>query len=426
MLSAHPGTHGLFLRLGRTRFADSLFERVARSIIGSLGSGKTDYHAIATASVYRPPVPGSPESRNLDVEYLSSLAGHPQGLGKIAQALKNLESLSPETRTGLLKTWLHAALVTSTSRDAFFLRRVAPPGLRPIDAVVAAFGGCGLRCRGCHYRADLDGRDANPLRLNHVIRELNRLDVYHVLLAGKGEPFHSERAREALFSVANRHPQIFFTVFTNGMEVTEKDLAKLEASANILPTVSIDGPAPVNDWRRGRGVHSRVVGLMREMRKRGIFFGFISTVFSQNVDHVTNPEFAEEMAELGCQVGFYSQFVPPPGGGFPDMALSPERRRRFSSEIRTLDETAPIPLIDIDGSEVRFGCRARRGATIYVDALTGGVSPCIRATLGPDRFNLFQHPEPGGLGLILGSQEFLAERRRLPESGTCIAFDRDP
>ena len=122
-----------------------------------------------------------------------------------------------------------------------------------MDAIVAPFGGCNLRCRGCYYAGDLQGESAGPQRLNAIVSQLKALDVYHVFPAGKGEPFHDERGRRALFAVACRNPQMFFTVYSNGTNITEQDLNKLKAHPNVLPIISIDGPQPINDWRRGAG-----------------------------------------------------------------------------------------------------------------------------------------------------------------------------
>ena len=83
-----------------------------------------------------------------------------------------------------------------------------------------------------------------------------------------------------------------------------------------------------------------------------------------------------------------------------------------------------IPLIDVDGIEAHFGCRAKRGATVYVDAVTGQVSPCIRAPLAADGCNIYQPAGRNRLAAILDSEPFRRYRQDRPSLPICEAFSR--
>ncbi|NLI79488.1 MAG: radical SAM protein [Candidatus Riflebacteria bacterium] len=425
LLARSPGLHRLFLRLGRSRAVDHLLDWVAWSAVRAMGVGRLDYERLADRHICVTLAGEEGVSADMDSQVTAVVAATPAGRHKVARALRNLESLAPEVRAGLLKTWIHLVAVTSPSRDAHYLRGGGGPlwNRRPMDVIVAPFVGCQQGCRGCYSQGDRNDGHTDAGRLRAVASQLRDLDVYNVLLVGRGEPFFDDRGRAALFSTAKRYPQMFFTVYTNGLGLTDRDLDDLKAHPNILPFLSIDGPAAINDWRRGAGVYDRVLGVMRRMRERGQFFGYICTVFSQNHEAVADPLFIGQMAAEGCQIGFYSLFVSTPGVSGEGMMLDRASRERYLATIRRIETQVPIPLIDIDGLEAGFGCRARRSVTLYVDAVSGQVSPCIRAAITDERCRLGT-PGQGGRRLadILSSEAFRAARDRLPESGTCVAF----
>jgi MoaA/NifB/PqqE/SkfB family radical SAM enzyme len=369
---------------------------------------------------------GATDAGDLDTEFIRSIVSAEPNRRQAALFLANLERLDAKVQRGLLKTWLHVAVVTGTSRRAHFLRAQregTPPRPRPMDAIVAPFGGCNLACRGCYYQGKLPGGNASPGQLAHILEQLRSLDVYHVLLAGQGEPFFNAESRAALFAAVRKFPQLFFTVYSNGTTITDADLVQLQKCPNLLPMISLDGPEAVNDWRRGRGVYQTVRTTMQRMRDKGLLFGYITTVFRQNMDAAVCPEFIAHMAGAGCQIGYYSLFVGSPKAADRAMLLTPAARAGYFARLQQLGSEAPIPLVDIDGIEARFGCRARRGATVYINAITGKVSPCIRipeTARNAPRNCLHRNAR---LDQILGSDDFLSWRESLPETGPCAAFN---
>jgi hypothetical protein len=264
--------------------------------------------------------------------------------------------------------------------------------------------------------------------LDYTVRELQRLDVYHVLLVGKGEPFYDAQSRRSLYAVVRRHPQLFFSVYSNGTRISPTDIGVLRRLPNLIPILSLDGPEEINDWRRGSGVYQKVADAFKRMQDQGLLFGYISTVFQQNCHAVLDPQFVGEMGRFGCRLGYYSLFVDPAnaGGdgnvGCRDMMLGSRQRDEYFRRFEMLEAAVSLPLVDLDRIEAHVGCRAKRGATVYVDALTGQVSPCIRAPLESPQCNIYHPARPGRLAEILHSRPFSQYRQDKAELGTCEAF----
>ena len=342
---------------------------------------------------------------------------------RVAAFLSDLSTLHPKTKAGLRRAWVHAVGATFIHREKlrFVDRRDGVVRFHPLDAIVAAFGACNLSCQGCYAAPELGGVGAKAADLDFILRELRRHHVAHVFLAGKGEPFFDRASRALLFGTARRHRQLIFSVYTNGTTMDASDVARLRKSPNLIPLISVDGPRGVNDDRRGVGTFDKATRAMRLLNEAGLLFGFVSTVFKGNQAAVLASEFLREMRECGCRFGGYSVFF----SGDPllaaAMGLNQAERDAFAEALSVAQVASPLPLLDLDGAEAHVGCRARHGATLYIDAITGQVAPCIRDPKSPPDCSLFLNRRPGRLAEILAADFFRAYRA--VDKHTCPAFD---
>jgi len=431
-LARHPAACWAFAGLCRSRLGDLAAGLLARTLIRRYRHRSVDYQALLESHICSGQHHSAAVGENMDCQFASGVTDHPAARVKLASFLKSLEGLDSRVRTGLLKTWLHTGLVTAVLREADFVGspESGRQRVRPIDAIVAPFGRCNLQCRGCYTLQELGPPSASPRQLDDVVRQLVRLNVYHVLLVGKGEPFYDAASRHSLFRVVRRHPQLFFSVYSNGTLVTPSDIRQLRGLPNLIVLLSLDGPEEINDWRRGPGVYRRVIDTFRRMQDAGLLFGYISTAFRQNWQQVLGPEFVGQMAGVGCRLGYYSLFITPDESGngsdptCREMMLDSSQREQYFERFWQLDAAAPIPLIDVDGIEAHFGCRAKRGATLYVDAVTGQVSPCIRAPLACESCNVYRPAGRNRLSEIVHSGPFRQYREQRPSLPICEAFLR--
>jgi hypothetical protein len=361
--------------------------------------------------------------QDFESRFLAGLTASTGAREQVITFIEGLKDLHPRVRSGLLQTWMRAAGMTYVHREKQRIRDRMLGHMRayPLDAMVAAFGACNLRCRGCYAAAELGTAGARPQDLNFVVSELESLNVAHVVLVGKGEPFFDQKSRDLLFGVARRHPGMFFTLYTNGTCINDDDVIRLRRCANILPLLSVDGPEALNDARRGAGVFARVTGAMERMRAAGLLFGYISTVLRDNRAAILDPAFVADMQRRGCRFGVYSMFLSFDSDLARTLMLGPTERADYARQFVALQGRSPVPLLDIDGVEAHVGCRSRAGATLYVDAVEGTVAPCIRDAASPEPGALYADRRPGRLAQILES-DFFRTYRAGADGHVCGAF----
>ena len=99
-------------------------------------------------------------------------------------------------------------------------------------------------------------------------------------------------------------------MFTNGTFIDERYFKLLDECRNLVPVLSIEGGREITDARRGEGIYDRVTGNMKKFREKGLIFGASITVTTENVQEVTSEAFVRGLAEQGCKLIIYVEFVP--------------------------------------------------------------------------------------------------------------------
>jgi len=420
-LARHPALDRLLTGTFHSRVSIPVVALIARNLGRRVR--KTSMRELVDA--FACPIP-TDDSADFESRFLARLTASPQARDRVAAFLEDLGSLHPRVRAGLLRAWIHAGAIGSVQRETQQCRDRATGVERayPLDVMVAAFGSCNLTCKGCYTAAELGAGNATLENLDFVVDELERVHVAHISLVGRGEPFFDQASRRLLFDIAQRHPQMLFTVYTNGTNIEADDIRGFCKTPNLIPLVSFDGPEPISDWRRGPGVFRQASETLRGMKEAGLLFGYISTVFRQNLRQVLNPAFVGEMEESGCRFGVYSLFLTFEVGASRAMMLSAEEREHYARDFAVLQRATRIPLFDIDGMEAHVGCRARHGATLFIDAIEGRVAPCVRDSSSSDDCNLFRGRHPGRLVEILDSAFFRQYRADTSGRHRCAAFER--
>jgi hypothetical protein len=367
--------------------------------------------------------PEDPAGDEFDQRFIAGFAASNASRDKWTAFIKGLSTLDPHIRKGLLRTWIQVAGLRQAQRKAQRLRDANAKLRRsyPFDAFVTPFGACNLSCVGCYTASQLGTQSARLDDLAYVVAELRRLHVAHIMLVGKGEPFFDQASRDLLFAITRRHRDILFSVYTNGTLIESADIDRLRARPNLVPIISVDGFQASNDARRGFGVFGLATSAMRAMKQAGLFFGYISTVFRENAVEITSQPFTDAMADLGCRFGLYSMFLTLGERTNQHMRLLEPERSQYADRLGQLQAAARIPVLDLDGLEAHVGCRAKHGATVSIDPISGHVTPCIRRPVSGADCNLLDGHRPGRLAEILASPAFVAFRSE--ESGSdCPAY----
>jgi hypothetical protein len=73
-----------------------------------------------------------------------------------------------------------------------------------------------------------------------------------------------------------------------------------------------------------------------------------------------------------------------PQPGAHGAALSAPALSEYRARFDATRGAAEIPLLDLDDVEEHSGCHSRTGESVYIDGITGAVSPCLRVPFAPD------------------------------------------
>jgi len=178
----------------------------------------------------------------------------------------------------------------------------------------------------------------------------------------------------------------------------------------MLILVSIDGPEEINDARRGKKTYKKAIEVMKKMDKQNLFFGYSTTVFKGNNNHVVSPEYVNQMADLGCIVGVYIRFNPVDENSDANMILSDSELDEYLIKLSEINSSVGVPLIDWEIVEQAHGCEAKKGHMIYIDGVTGKVAPCPKTPFSPESCNLYTNPHKDKLLEILQTEFFSGYR----------------
>lgn len=170
---------------------------------------------------------------------------------------------------------------------------------------------CNLQCKGCYARkngiaGDIPTKETlTPDQWGAIFREAARLGISFCLLAG-GEPLMQHDILEAAAATSD----IIFPIFTNGTMIGSVYTEFFKRNLNLIPVISLEGEMAATDERRGNGVFQRALLSMEMLHKEHLFFGTSITVTTENYHEVTSEDFLTHLAELGCRLVFYVEYVP--------------------------------------------------------------------------------------------------------------------
>ncbi len=239
---------------------------------------------------------------------------------------------------------------------------------------------CDLRCAGCYANSDGHGKRLYWNELNRVVDDARSLWGIRVVVLSGGEPLLYESDGNDVISLAERHPDLMFLMFTNGTHFTDSIAERLAITGNLTPAFSVEGMREPTDLRRGAGTFDKVIASARRAAGSGVPFGVSATLTSDSIDNVLSDEFLDLFfRELGA---FYAFFFPyAPMGREPDLGLipTPEQRLRFWSDAwRVIEEKRHLLIDFANHGPIVKGCisAGKSGGYLHVD-WNGNVMPCV-------------------------------------------------
>lgn len=245
----------------------------------------------------------------------------------------------------------------------------------PYSILISPTMRCNLQCRGC-YAADYDRAEGLTLReMDDIITQGKELGTHLYTILG-GEPF---LRIEDLLTLAHRHQDCLFQVFTNGTLITESVIEQLRDCRTIIPVFSINGDREESDYMRGPGVYDQVCSAMEQLRQRNLMFGISLVLTSRNHGLLTSEEFYRSWQERGALFAWNFLYMPVAKNADLSLMPSAEQRLSYGNYIKHYREQHPLFIMDFwaDAPSVH-GCIAGGRRYVHINH-RGDVEPCIFA-----------------------------------------------
>ena len=247
----------------------------------------------------------------------------------------------------------------------------------PAFLIASVTSSCNLHCAGCYSRCIHTTTDEAPKdqltgeEWKKIFLEAESLGISFILLAG-GEPL----LRRDIIDAAADVKTILFPVFTNGTLLDADYLELFDRNRNLVPVLSIEGNEQTTDARRGEGVYGILSDRMKALSQKQLLFGASITVTTENMQEVMEEAFLKQLAEQGCRMILYIEFVPVTE---EDRHLAPKDPERKYMEERMLllrQQYPDLLLLSFPGDELAMGgCMAAGREFFHINA-NGGAEPC--------------------------------------------------
>jgi MoaA/NifB/PqqE/SkfB family radical SAM enzyme len=231
---------------------------------------------------------------------------------------------------------------------------------------------CNYDCRGCYSRGRPTEDELSAQELDGLFAEAENLGVLSIVVTG-GEPL----LRDDLLGTIRRHPRLLFVLITNGSLVTDAVARSVAKSGNVIPLVSIEGFPSDTDERRRAGAHDTAVRALERFRDADVCFGFAAMNTALNTGHLASDAFLGQMKEIGCALGFLTEYVPT--GTRPESGWSVGKgdRAAFRRRVVELRKRSRIVLVQFPHDE--YGqdnrCTAAGRASLHIGS-RGEIEPC--------------------------------------------------
>jgi MoaA/NifB/PqqE/SkfB family radical SAM enzyme len=264
-----------------------------------------------------------------------------------------------------------------------------PPGFLTISPGKA----CNLDCVGCY--ASAGEKTAEKLSFdtfNRIITEAKTLWGMRFIVISGGEPLAYRSEGKGILDAAEKHPDIFFMMYTNGTLITDRVAERMAELGNISPAFSLEGWRERTDERRGTGVFDKVVEAMGRLRQIGVPFGISLTATRHNAEEILSDEFMDFcFEEQGALYGWLFHYMPIGRSFTLDLMPTPEQRKWMWQRVWNIIRERHIFLADFwNHGTASDGClaagRTRGNGYFYID-WNGSVTPCVFVPYSPVNIN---------------------------------------
>jgi MoaA/NifB/PqqE/SkfB family radical SAM enzyme len=284
---------------------------------------------------------------------------------------KRLPSYAPEVQRKLCVNMLYNSVYVGEEVRSGYRKTYGEEP--PFFCVISPSMKCDLRCEGCYA---WEYRGQGELTVEEVIDVVEQgkrdMGTYFVVLSG-GEPTFWP----GLIPLLEKHNDVFFQLYTHGMNFDDELCKKFAELGNAYPAISIEGNEEATDRRRGAGAFKKITASMARLRDHGVPFGFSVTHTRKNHEAITDDAFGEQMAELGATFGWVFQYIPIGKEPNLDLVPTPEQRVQRFEAVDRFRTKHPYVMFDFwNDGEATCGCIAWGKRYFHINS-AGNVEPCV-------------------------------------------------
>jgi len=248
----------------------------------------------------------------------------------------------------------------------------------PETLALSLTSACERRCRFCRVGDQVRGplRELPPDLLSRALAEAEALGARRVALIG-GDPLLHPAAAELVAA----HPDLFFTVFTNGSRLDEALIARLGALANCALVVNASAWPAEPDQALSR----RLAEVLARLDAGRCFFGFSATVHRENLEAYARPELLEALYARGARFGILFDYLADFGVQDDPLSVPAARREELVASVRALAARLARPLLLAPEDEAVMGGCAAAGRQVLHLGPSGEITPCPLVPFSPFR-----------------------------------------
>ena len=272
---------------------------------------------------------------------------------------------------------------------------------------------CNLRCGGCYANSGAHREKLDWATFERTVREAHDTWGTRVFVISGGEPLAWRDGGRSFLDLAERFPDCFFVMYTNGTLIDDAVAKRMGRLGNVSPALSIEGMKERTDARRGDGVFDKVLAAMERLRREGVIIGVSLTATRENSDEILSDEVVETFFDgIGASYAFVFHYMPIGRSFTLDLMMTPEQRLRLFERVWWLVRNRHIFIADFwNSATATNGCLAagRAGGYFHVN-WNGDVSPCVFFPYSP--VNVREVFARGGTLDEVWAHPFFADIRR--------------
>ena len=191
-----------------------------------------------------------------------------------------------------------------------------------------------------------------------IVSEAHREWGTRVFVISGGEPLAYKDQGKGVLDLAERFPDCFFVMHTNGTLIDEKVAERMGGLGNVSPALSVEGMKEKTDARRGDGVFDKVQAAMERLRRAGVITGISLTATRKNAEEVLSDEVVDLFfEEMGVLYAFVFHYMPIGRAFTLDLMMTPEQRLALFERVWSLIRERHIFIADFwNSATASNGC----------------------------------------------------------------------